>query len=446
MMRLSEAAQALKATLHGNDAEFTSVNTDTRTLEPGALFVALKGPNFDAHAFLANAARLGAVGALVAHRDAAVLPCIEVADTRLALGQLAAHWRSRFSIPVVAITGSNGKTTVKTMLAAILAQTGAGLVTRGNFNNDIGVPLTLLRLRRDDRYAVIEMGMNHAGEIDYLTRLAQPTVALINNAAAAHLEGLGSVENVARAKGEIFAGLAADGIALINADDDYADLWRTLAGARQVLSFGLQRPADIGARFELHSDASRIQLTTPKGDLDMRVPLLGKHNVANAVAAASAALAVGATLDDIKNGLEKLRGISGRLEVKRGFAQARILDDTYNANPGSLAAGLEVLRQAQGERVLVLGDMGELGAAAADIHRRVGAMARKAGVQRLYALGELTKQTVASFGAGAQHFPDHEALIGALRAVLRADMTVLVKGSRMMKMERVIAGITEGAG
>lgn len=445
MMRLSEAARALNARLHGADCEFTSVNSDTRTLEPGVLFVALKGPNFDAHSFLDDAARLGAVGALVAEHKPTTLPCIEVPDTRIALGELAAYWRSLFDIPVVAITGSNGKTTVKAMLAAIMAETGRGLVTAGNLNNDIGVPLTLLRLRAQDRYAVIEMGMNHPGEIDYLTRMTRPTVALINNAAAAHLAGLGSVENVAHAKGEIFAGLAPDGVAIVNADDEYADLWRRLAAPRRVLSFGLERAADVSARYELEAEVSVIHLQTPQGNVSMRVPLLGKHNVANAVAAASAAQVAGASLEDIKNGLEKLRGISGRLEIKRGIGAARVLDDTYNANPGSLAAGLEVLREAQGERVLVLGDMGELGESAPDIHRRVGDMARKAGVQRLYAVGELTKQTVASFGAGAQHFPDHESLIGALRGVLRADMTVLVKGSRMMRMERVVAGIVQGA-
>ena len=441
MMRLGAAAQALHAQLLGGDAEFTGVNSDTRKLQPGELFVALQGPNFDGHDFVAQAQTLGAVGALTSRRVDGGLPQIVARDTRLALGELAAHWRRQFNIPLIAITGSNGKTTVKNMTAAILAQRGAGLVTQGNLNNDIGMPLTLLRLRAHDRFAVIEMGMNHLGEIEYLTNLARPTIALINNAAAAHLEGLGSVENVARAKGEIFSGLAADGVAVINADDRFADFWRGLAGARRVLTFGLDNAADVRGSFTPGTDAYEVQLTTPGGSIRMSLSLLGKHNVANALAAGAAALSAGATLEDIKQGLEKLRSASGRLEIKAGVGGARVLDDTYNANPGSLAAGLEVLREAQGERVLVMGDMGELGEAAPDIHRRVGEMARKVGVERFFAVGDLSKLAVASFGTGAQHFRDHDALVASLQKAMHADMTVLVKGSRMMRMERVVQGI-----
>ena len=440
-MTLAAVATVLQGTLRGPDAEFSGVSTDTRTLARGNLFVALVGPHFDGHGFVSEAAGKGAIGALVSRDLEADIAVVQVADTRLGLGQLAAHWRRQFQIPVIAVTGSNGKTTVKNMIAAILNVVGPTLSTQGNLNNDIGVPLTLLRLRQGDRHAVIEMGMNHPGEIDYLTKLARPTIALINNAAAAHLAGLGSVEAVARAKGEIYAGLAADGIAVINADDAYAGLWRELAAPHRVITFGLDRPADVSAEFQLDAGGSTIHLKTPHGGISMRLSLLGRHNVMNALAASSASLAAGVSLADIQAGLEKLRSVTGRLEVKRGLNGARVLDDTYNANPGSLAAGVEVLKAASGERVLVLGDMGELGDAARDIHRRVGLLAKSLGIEQLYAVGELTQDAVEAFGKGAQHFTSHEALIENLRACLHAGMTVLVKGSRLMKMERVVAGI-----
>ena len=442
-MTLAAAAKVLQGTLRGTDTEFTGVSTDTRTLKHGDLFVALVGPNFDGHSFVNEAAGKGAVGALVSRALAADVSAVQVADTRLGLGQLAAHWRRQFQIPVIAVTGSNGKTTVKNMIAAILNVTGPVLATQGNLNNDIGVPLTLLRLKPGDLHAVIEMGMNHPGEIDYLTKLTHPTIALINNAAAAHLAGLGSVSAVARAKGEIYSGLDADGIAVLNADDPHADLWRELAAPHRVITFGLDRPADVSAEYELDAGGSTIHLKTPHGGINMRLSLLGRHNVMNALAASSASLAAGVSLADIQTGLEKLRSVSGRLEVKHGLNGARILDDTYNANPGSLAAGVEVLKAASGERVLVLGDMGELGEAARDIHRRVGLLAKSLGIERLYAVGELTPGAVEAFGKGAQHFTSHEALIENLRTCLHADMTVLVKGSRLMKMERVVAGIVE---
>lgn len=442
-MTLAAAAKVLQGTLRGTDTEFTGVSTDTRTLKHGDLFVALVGPNFDGHSFVNEAAGKGAVGALVSRTLAADVSAVQVADTRLGLGQLAAHWRRQFQIPVIAVTGSNGKTTVKNMIAAILNVTGPVLATQGNLNNDIGVPLTLLRLKPGDLHAVIEMGMNHPGEIDYLTKLTRPTIALINNAAAAHLAGLGSVSAVARAKGEIYSGLDADGIAVLNADDPHADLWRELAAPHRVITFGLDRPADVSAEYELDAGGSTIHLKTPHGGINMRLSLLGRHNVMNALAASSASLAAGVSLADIQTGLEKLRSVSGRLEVKHGLNGARILDDTYNANPGSLAAGVEVLKAASGERVLVLGDMGELGEAARDIHRRVGLLAKSLGIERLYAVGELTPGAVEAFGKGAQHFTSHEALIENLRSCLHADMTVLVKGSRLMKMERVVVGIVE---
>ncbi len=441
-MSLSLLADKLQAKHHGRDAVFTGVSTDTRALSKGDLFVALTGPRFDGHGFLPDAIAAGAAGALLGRALDTPLPYVEVPDTRQALGAFAAAWRAQFKIPVVAVTGSNGKTTVKEMLAAILACRGKGCVTRGNLNNDIGVPLTLLRLRADDGYAVVEMGMNHRGEIDYLTRLARPTVALITNAAEAHLAGLGSIEEVARAKGEIFAGLAASGTAVINADDAYSELWKSLAAPRHVLTFGLEHKADVRADYAPDSQGGALRIKTPEGDIDMRLPLLGKHNALNALGATAAALAAGAVLPDVRAGLEKLKAVAGRLELKDGISGARVIDDTYNANPASLAAGLQVLRDFPGERALVLGDMAELGPAAADIHRRVGELAQRLGIQRLFTLGELSRHAVEAFGRGARHFDSPEMLVDALMDCLHGEMTVLVKGSRVMRMERVVAGIT----
>jgi UDP-N-acetylmuramoyl-tripeptide--D-alanyl-D-alanine ligase len=455
MMTLALAAEALKARLVGPDVRFTGVSTDTRTLQPGDLFVALRGDRYDGHDFVAEAVAAGAAGGLFERAIETALPYVLVDNTRRALGELAAYWRRHFGIPLVAVTGSNGKTTVKEMIAAILAETGPGCVTRGNLNNDIGVPLTLLRLRATDRYAVVEMGMNHLGEIEYLSRMSRPTVAVITNAAEAHLAGVGSLEGVARAKGEIFAGLVREGVAVLNADDPFFAFWKTLASPHRVVSFGLGQPADVTARYAPAGlggvvgggggQGYRLQLKTTQGEIDVRLPLLGKHNVMNALAATAAAMEAGAALSEVRRGLEKLKAVAGRLEVKEGISGARLIDDTYNANPGSLAAGLEVLREFEGERVLVLGDMAELGAQAAAIHRRVGELARRLGIHRLYALGELTRETVAAYGKGARHFDSPEALVDALKDCMHADMTVLVKGSRAMRMERVVAGLVRAA-
>lgn len=446
MMALSAAARVLHGRLAGADAQFTGVVSDSRKLAPGDLFVALVGPRFDGHSFLDEAARAGAAGALVSRTEDCALPAVWVADTRLGLGVLAAHWRGTFDLPLIAVTGSNGKTTVKGMLASIMSETGTGLATEGNLNNDIGVPLTLLRLRAQDRYAVIEMGMNHPGEIDYLSRLARPTIALITNAAQAHLAGLGSVAAVARAKGEIFAGLNESGFAVINSDDPYAELWRKLSGQRHQISFGLDTVADVSADYELDGLGSTVRMKTPDGGVDVRLPVLGRHNVMNALAAAAASLPAGAGLRDIKNGLQRLRPAPGRLEIKRGSRGAHVLDDTYNANPGSLAAGIDVLGHAGGERVLVMGDMAELGDAAAEIHSRAGELARQAGIHRLYAIGTLTWPTVRSFGPGGQHFDEQEVLVDSLRNVMHPDMTILVKGSRVMRMERIVDGLVDPDG
>ncbi len=449
-MMLSELARQVDGELRGADRRFEAIGTDTRTLGAGTLFIALQGRNFDAHEFLATAAARGAVAALV-QRDAPTgLPVVRVADTRLALGRLASAWRDRFAIPLVAVTGSNGKTTVKGMLAAILAARGAVLSTRGNLNNDIGVPLTLLNLRSDHRAAVIEMGANQPGDIEYLTRLARPTVALITNAAPAHLAGLGDIAGVAREKGQIFSGLAPDGCAVINADDPREGLWRVMAAPHRSVSFGLRYPADVTAR-DLHLNAAlgcSFTLTTPAGEAAVELRLSGRHNVMNALAAAAAAHAVGLGVADIAYGLESMRAVERRLQLRRGIHGARVIDDSYNANPGSVKAALEVLAVggADGEKILVLGDMGELGNAGQALHEQVGRQARAIGVSRVYAVGELARTVAGAFGKGAAHFPDQGALIAALRADLAAlapaPVTVLVKGSRSMRMEYVVDAIT----
>ncbi len=451
MMLLSKAAQILGSTMAGGDVRFTSVSTDSRKIEAGSLFIALRGENFDGAAFVANAARDGAVAAMVnADSQVGNAPCplLLVKDTRLALGRLAAHWRAQFDIPLVGLTGSNGKTTVKEMLASILREvTGdaeAVLATQGNLNNDIGLPLTLLRLNAQHRYAVIEMGMNHAGEIEYLSRLADPDVAIINNASGAHLAGLGSVEGVARAKGEIFAGLKPGGAAIINADDDYAPLWRSMAQGHEVIEFGLKGYPSVLGKWQPDGYGARVSVLTPRGEFSVGLQVPGEHNVRNALAATAASVALGVPLEKIARGLERFGGVAGRLQRKQARNGAVVIDDTYNANPSSMRAALEVLAKAQERRIFVMGDMGELGEDAAGFHAEIGAVARRLGIQRLLALGELSREAVREFGAGAQHFADIEGLCAELEGELAAGATVLIKGSRFMKMERVVARCIEG--
>ena len=454
MMLLSQAAQVLGGQLIGQDVLFSAVSSDSRAITAGDLFVALQGPNFDGSAFVASAAQSGAVAALVntASYRGGEPPCpvLLVEDTRLALGHLAAHWRAQFAIPVVAVTGSNGKTTVKEMLASILrvaaGSANAVLATQGNLNNDIGVPLTLLKLRVLHRYAVIEMGMNHAGEIDYLTRLARPDVAIVNNAGSAHLAGLGSVEAVARAKGEIFNGLPPQGTAIINADDEYAPLWRELAGKRAAIEFGLEKNVAVHAQWRPQDYGAHADVNTPLGSFSALLQAPGVHNVRNALAATAAALALHTPLPAIAAGLEKFPGIAGRMQRKTALHGAVLIDDSYNANPSSLRAALKVLAQAAGKKILVLGDMGELGDDAARLHGEIGAEARKMGIHKLFALGELSGYAVEKFGSGARHFERIEDLLATLEQDLDADTTVLVKGSRFMKMERVVQHCTGDRG
>ncbi|MEJ2565884.1 MAG: UDP-N-acetylmuramoyl-tripeptide--D-alanyl-D-alanine ligase [Gammaproteobacteria bacterium] len=452
MMALSQAAAMAGGRMEGADVNCTSVSIDTRTLQPGALFVALQGPNFDGHDFVDAASKRGAAAAMVHRPVDHGLPVIHVDDTRLALGRLAAAWRARRDIPVVAVTGSNGKTTVKEMIAAILAQRGEVLATQGNLNNDIGVPLTLLRLRDSHDCAVIEMGANHPGEIAYVAGLARPTVGVVTNAGAAHLEGFGGLEGVARAKGELFQALDTDGMAVVNADDRFAALWLQFIGARPVLRFGLEQAADVSVvpgteQMEVGDVlALRCTLRTPAGDIPIRMHLCGRHNVINACAAAAAA---GAGAADIQRGLASLQAVKGRLQLLVVAPELRVLDDTYNANPTSLRAALQVLAVAPGKKLLVLGDMSELGAGAEGLHGELGDEARAAGVEQLFTVGELSRFTAQRFGAGARHFTTQEELIAALRAGLNGNagrvVTILVKGSRRMQMERVVAALASGA-
>ncbi|MDO9100799.1 MAG: UDP-N-acetylmuramoyl-tripeptide--D-alanyl-D-alanine ligase [Candidatus Nitrotoga sp.] len=451
MMLLSQAAQVLGCELVGHDVLFTSVSSDSRAINAGDLFVALQGENYDGAAFVAGATQSGAVAALVKTTNYrgvdSPCPLLLVDDTRLALGHLAAHWRAQFNIPVIAVTGSNGKTTVKEMLASILrAATNdddAVLATLGNLNNDIGVPLTLLKLRAVHRYAVIEMGMNHQGEIEYLTRLARPDVAIVNNAGSAHLAGLGSVEAVARAKGEIFTGLSPQGTAVINADDAYAPLWRELADGHTIIEFGLGKNGTVHAQWQVKDYGVRIGVGMPQGSFSAQLQVPGEHNVRNALAATAAALALHVPLSAIAAGLEKFSGVAARLQRKSALHGAMLIDDSYNANPASLQAALEVLAQSAGKKILVLGDMGELGEDAVHLHSEIGAEARRFGVNQLLALGKLTPHAVHEFGKGAHHFERIEDLFAVLDKNLDIDSTVLVKGSRFMRMERVVQHCTE---
>jgi len=439
--RLREAADALDGEWSGDDAAFTAVSTDTRQLSPGALFVALTGPNFDGHDFIAVARESGACAALVSRPVDDPLPQMRVADTRLALGRLAATWRSRFRHPLIALTGSNGKTTLKEMIAAILRVRGPTLATEGNLNNDIGVPLTLLRLNGEHAYAVIEMGANHPGEIAYLTDLVRPDVAIINNAGPCHLEGFGDVAGVARGKGEIFQGLGQDGVAIINRDDPYADDWIALNPGRRIVDFGLDAPAAVSGQV---LDATHFQLVAATGRIEIRLPVPGRHNIRNALAAAAAALTVGATLDEVRQGLEGLRGVGGRMQRLPGRHGGAVIHDAYNANPASLAAALQAVGAEPGRKWLVLGDMRELGPAADELHARSGQEACMAGFERLYALGEHSQAAVRAFGAGGEHFATVEALAAALDGALQNSgepPLVLVKGSRGMRMERVVAAL-----
>ena len=446
---LSDAAHALGGRLIGEDRPYGAVATDSRTLAPGTLFVALRGPNFDGAQFVAAAAARGAIGAIVERAVPHEVPQVVVPDALQALQQLGRAWRSQFSLPVVAVAGSNGKTTAKEMTAAILARMGQCMATHGNLNNHIGVPVTLMRLEASHRSAVIEMGANRMGDVAELMRLVEPTVGLITNAGAEHLEGFGTLDGVAKGEGETVSCLAGEATAVINADDPYAGYWRGVATAGRIVTFGVHAAADFAAKglvqgIERGEFASRFTLVCALGEIAIALKAGGAHNISNALGAAAAASAAGASLEQIAAGLADFRAVAGRLQLKPGARDSWIIDDSYNANPSSVRAGLEVLRSVHGVTWLVLGDMAELGEHAEDSHAHMGTYARDCGIKRLFALGPQSSRAVETFGAGGEWFADADSLIRRVQAEIAPGVTVLVKGSRINRLERVVQALSGG--
>jgi len=446
---LLDAAKATGGRLVGEDRRYGAVATDSRTLAPGALFVALRGPNFDGREFVAAAAARGAIGAIVEAAVPDALPQVVVPDALRALQDLARTWRGEFTLPIVAVGGSNGKTTAKEMTAAILSRMGQCMATHGNLNNHIGVPVTLMRLEATHRSAVIEMGANRIGDVAELVRLARPTVGLITNAGAEHLEGFGNLDGVAQGEGEMVSCLEPSATAIINADDAYAGYWRKVATAARVVTFGVHADADFMARnsaqsIERGEFATRFTLECPLGRRPIMLKAGGAHNIANALAAAAAASAAGASLEEIGSGLADFRAVAGRLQLKPGIRDSWIIDDSYNANPSSVRAGLEVLRSLSGATWLVLGDMAELGEFSEDSHAHMGAYARDCGIKRLFAVGPQSSRAVETFGSGAEWFADADSLTRRLQTELVPGVTVLIKGSRVNRLERVVQALTGG--
>lgn len=446
---LQTLAAVLDAELIGADCQIAAVTTDTRQITTGCLFVALKGERFDAHDFAADAVAAGARALLVSKRLLVDTPQLLVKDTRLALGQLAAWVRQQVPAKVVALTGSSGKTSVKEMAAAILRECGEVLHTAGNFNNDIGVPLTLLRLQPQHDFAVIELGANHIGEIAYTTALTQPQSALVNNLAAAHLEGFGSLAGVAQAKGEIFAGLPADGIAIINADNNDWPHWQTQLQGKTVWRFSPQAAESVdffASDIQMKDGVTHFTLHSPFGTAAIALPLPGRHNVANALAATALAMSVGATLAAVSAGLKQLKAVPGRLFPVALAEGKLLLDDSYNANVGSMTAAAQVLAEMPGYRVMVVGDMAELGAEAEECHRQVGEAARLAGIDKVISVGTLSQVLSAASGNG-EHYQDKTAVIARVAELLSAHavITVLIKGSRSAAMEQVVRALQEKA-
>jgi UDP-N-acetylmuramoyl-tripeptide--D-alanyl-D-alanine ligase len=457
MFSLDEAAALVPgATVLGDGATtFERVCTDSRTAGPGDLFVALKGDRFDAHDFLPDVAARGASAVLVSRSPGEWrVPALRVDDTRVALGTLARAWRRRFAIPLVAVTGSNGKTTVKEMISSIFAAAvgaNARLATAGNLNNEIGLPLTLFRLTDAHRLAVVELGMNHPGETDLLAKIAEPTVALVNNAQREHQEFMATVEAVALEHASVIHALASTGVAVFPAEDAYAAIWRIAATGNRIVDFALHTAdRETAAAVTGNLDGNRLRVTTPDGVFEAALQVLGEHNARNALAASSAAIASGVPLDAIKRGLEAFEPVKGRLQAKRAalgsLAGAAVIDDTYNANPDSMRAAIDVLAARAAPRVLVMGDMGEVGDNGPAFHREVGAYARERGIDALYALGDASRDACRAFdtsgASAAHHFDNVGALVAQLlQAGFGADATILVKGSRFMKMERVVEAL-----
>lgn len=446
--RLSDVAATTAGRLAGADAAFDGISIDSRTLKRGELFFALRGEHFDGHAFVASAAGQGAAGAVVERALEAPLPQVVVGDSVAALAALARDWRRRSGATVIGVGGSNGKTTTKELLASILSGAGSTLATRGNLNNHLGVPLTLSRLEPGHRFAVIEMGANHPGEIAALAAIAQPAIGLVTNAGDEHLEGFGDLEGVARAEGEMFAALGDQGVAVINADDPFHGLWQQLSrGARQV-RFAIESPADVRAtdikgRIESGAFITVFALSVAGEQARVRLRLAGRHNVMNALGAAAAAHAAAVGLPAIVAGLERVNPVSGRLQLKAGPRGSWLIDDSYNANPSSVRAGIDVLCSLPGEHWLVLGEMGELGSHTEASHTGIGDYARRAGITRLFAIGAAARHSVSAFGARGSFFEDAGRLADAVAAGLEEGVTVLVKGSRVNRLERVVARLLQ---
>ena len=446
-MKLSEAAKIMKGELKGQDAYFFGAASDTRKLKPGELFFAWKGDRFDAHDYLESAELNGAICAVVERFiPSAQISQIVVKDSQKALGRIAKEWRRAWKGTMIALTGSNGKTTLKEMVTSILSVNHEVLATEGNYNNHVGCPLMLLRLNKHHTHAVIEMGANHPKEIEYLTKIVQPDIAILNNAGACHLEGFGSLEGVAKAKSEIFLGLASSGTAIINADDQFVDYWKSCVTDFKAYTFGIDHPADVMATKIKENHQFTLNIAPSKASAEITLQLLGRHNILNALAASAATTAAGESIETIKKGLESLAPVKGRLQVVKIKENVQLINDAYNANPNSLKAGIDACTA--GNRWLVLGDMRELGVDEVDIHHECGAYAKAAGFSELFALGELTKHAVTGFGAGAQSYADHEVLLAALSAKIEAYeeetlLTILLKGSNSMNMQYFYEALVE---
>lgn len=439
---LAAAAHIMNGTLLGTDRSYAGVSTDTRMLGQDELFFALQGPNFDGGAFVSAAAERSAAAAVLCEAVDVDIPQITVDDTRLALGTLAASWRQRMPAKVIGITGSNGKTTVKAILANCLSQSAETLATRGNLNNDIGMPLMLLSLSENHRYAVIEMGANHPGEIAYLTSLARPDVVMITNAAPAHLEGFGDLDGVASAKGEILQGDVSPVFVVLNADDPYFAYWNSLLSGDTVISFGVEANASVFATdVEADGDLMIFNLHIHAEEIPIRLPLAGMHNVSNACAAAAVLHGLGMDGKQIRQGLESVQAVSGRLQPVERITSVTVYDDSYNANPQSVIAAAEFLAAQPGHNWLVLGDMGELGEDEVLLHKAVGRAAKRLGIDRILATGKLSKNTVKTFGNGAQWYESIDGLVEELQRTATEDTNILIKGSRFMEMERVVEAL-----
>ncbi len=435
--RLSDISTALGLPEKSSKILIDNIVTDSRKVRYGSLFAALPGQTVDGHDFVKAAAELGAVAVLVQKPVEVAVPQLQVKNVLLALGQIAAVWRQSLQPQVVGITGSNGKTTIKEMLASILRQQADVLATEGNYNNELGVPLTLFRLEAKHQYAVLEMGASKTGDIAYLAGIAQPMVGVISNIGPAHLEGFGSVEGVAKAKGELYQALPTDGCAVINGAEPWVDLWRNRNAAKRVLTFGFDQNNDIN----MPPGGSSPSVNTPLGQFDLELALPGQHNQLNALAATAAAVALQIPTEQIVTGLQAVQPVPGRLNLIRADAGWLVIDDTYNANPASLYSALQLLAGMQGKAWLVLGDMKELGEDSRKLHAEVGDAARAMGVRRIFTTGDMSRATTDAFGNGAEHFDSRSSLIEALKAELRPGINCLVKGSRSMGMENVVHAI-----